>query len=353
MAIKLATLLLITLSAITVCNGQPNKLAGDIAMMIVAKGDTVQELGSSIMVIYQDAKSVYWFGSWETGLYKYDGKTIIHYTTKHGLPHNRIDEIKEDKFGNIYLNGCYPFSAITKFNGKTFIPVPMIKSKEWKLQTNDLWFKHPFETGEVYRFDGNVFHELQLPKHPKFPNPYEVYSIYKDSKGSIWFGTNPVGVCRYNGQSFDWISESDVTELHGGPANGVRSIAEDRNGYFWFNTEFHYDVYDSIMSGSKQFYKREKSIGSLDGKKDGNLNEYLSIVKDNDGNLWIATYRNGVWKYDGTKTIHYPIKVDTKDITIFSIYKDNNGTLWLGTHENGVLRFNGENFEQFNTIPRK
>ena len=55
-------------------------------------GDTVKDLGSSIMVVYQDKKNIFWFGSWETGVYRYDGKTFIHYTTKHGLQSNRIDE---------------------------------------------------------------------------------------------------------------------------------------------------------------------------------------------------------------------------------------------------------------------
>jgi ligand-binding sensor domain-containing protein len=78
------------------------------------------------------------------------------------------------------------------------------------------------------------------------PNPFDVYSIYKDRKGNIWFGTNPVGVCRYDGKSFEWITEEDVTEFRNEGANGVRSITEDKNGDFWFNTENRYSVYDSI-----------------------------------------------------------------------------------------------------------
>jgi hypothetical protein len=35
----------------------------------LAKGDTVQKLSKNIMVIYQDSKNNYWFGSWEDGLY--------------------------------------------------------------------------------------------------------------------------------------------------------------------------------------------------------------------------------------------------------------------------------------------
>ncbi len=37
---------------------------------------------------------------------------------------------------------------------------------------------------------------------------------------------------RFDGKSIEWITEDDVTELHDGPANGVRSIIEDKDGYF-------------------------------------------------------------------------------------------------------------------------
>ena len=67
------------------------------------------------MLVYQDTKNNYWFGSWETGVYKYDGKTLINYTTKHGLYTNRVDDIKEDKSGNIYFAVMNPNSTITKF----------------------------------------------------------------------------------------------------------------------------------------------------------------------------------------------------------------------------------------------
>lgn len=340
-------LFLAILTLLTSCNGQPQKKITEHFIEQFVKGDTVKELGRSIMVIYQDKKNIYWFGSWETGVYRYDGKTLINYTTKHGLPTNRVDEIKEDKSGNIYFNSCYPHSTITKFDGKAFSILTAIPSNDWKLQPNDLWFKHSYQFEKVYRYDGIALSELQLPKPPHIPNPFEIYSIYQDRKGNVWFGTNPSGVCRYNGKSFEWITEEDVTEFRNEGANGVRSIAEDENGDFWFNTEYRYSVYDSATLKINKFYTRKQSIGSLDGKKGSNQYEYLSAIKDNNNNLWFVTYRDGVWRYDGMKITHYAVQENSKDITSFSIYKDNNGDLWLGTHENGAYKFNGKAFEKF------
>ncbi len=330
---------------LTPCTGQTAKKQA--TTISIVKGDTVAELGKSIMVVYQDKKNIYWFGSWETGVYRYDGKEFINYTTKHGLPNNRIDEIKEDADGNIYFTSCHPTSTIVKFDGNSFTTLTAIASYDWKLKPTDLWFRHSYTKEKIYRYDGIALHELHLPKPPNLPNAFEIYCIYKDRKGNIWFGTNPVGVCRYDGKSFEWITEEDVTEFRNEGANGVRSIMEDKNGDFWFNTEYRYSVYNSMRLNSNKFYTRQKSIGGLDGKKDSNLDEYLSSVIDDNNDLWFVTYLDGVWKYDGMKITHYTVQDNSKNISLFSIYKDNHGKLWLGTHENGAYRFNGTAFEKF------
>lgn len=188
--------------------------------------------------------------------------------------------------------------------------------------------------------------EDYIAKHPSPLSPYSVYTIYKDDHHNIWFGTSVLGVCRYNGNSFDWITEEDVNELHNGPSNGVRGITQDREGNFWFNTNFKYEIYNQRNSTPQRdfFYTRVKSIGSLDGKKDGSIHEYLSITKDNSQNIWIATYKDGVWKYDGKEVKHYEIIENGKQINIFYIYKDNHGAIWLGTHSNGVYTFDKDRF---------
>ena len=281
-------------------------------------------------------------------MYRYDGKTLINYTTKHGLQNNRIDEITEDKLGNIFFTSFYPKPTIVKFDENTFKTLSPVSSNNWQLESTDLWFRHTYDLENyVYRYNGSTLYKLQLPKPSNLPNPFGVYSIYKDIKGNIWFVTNPVGVCRYDGKSFEWITEEDVTEFRNEGANGVRSITEDKNGDFWFNTENRYSVYDSTTLKSSKFYTRHESIGSLDGNNTSGLKEYLSTVRDNNNNLWFVTYRDGVWKYDGTKITHYIVQDNSQDITLFSIYKDNKDDLWLGTHENGAYKFNGTTFVKF------
>ncbi|MGB0403923.1 MAG: two-component regulator propeller domain-containing protein [Salibacteraceae bacterium] len=267
MKVKLTIFIIFNvLVVLTSCNGQSTKK--QVITEHFLNGDTVKELGSSIMVVFQDKENVYWFGSWKTGVYKYNGKVLVNYTTKHGLLNNRIDEIKQDKLGNIYFVSANTTSKISKYNGNTFKTLRAIPSENWNLKPTDMWFKYSYEnTGKVYRYDGASLFELQIPNPPNLSNPFDVYSIYTDRKGNKWFGTNPLGVCRYNGKSIEWIIEEDVTEFRNEGANGVRSIVEDKNGDFWFNTEFRYSIYDSTTLKSNKFYTRHKSIGGLDGKK--------------------------------------------------------------------------------------
>lgn len=325
----------------------------------VVKGDLVSELGDNLMRVYQDRNHHYWFATWGDGLYRYDGKSIDHFTTKHGLCHNRVDEIVEDDAGILYFNTG---AGVSRFDGKAFATLPIAMESTWKLQANDLWFKSPQFSGLVYRFDGQRLCPLQLPKldigekfvgkNPGASSPYGVYTIFHDSHGHVWFGTAALGVCRYDGKTFDWICSDDVNELHDGPANGVRSIAQDQDGRFWFNTKYRYRVQshsaesEAEVIGS-QIYSREPGIGSLDGMPNGSLDEFISITVDSHGDIWIATHGNGVFYYDGATVKHYPVTEGAKVVRLFSIFHDRNGCIWLGTHEHGAYHFEKNRFVRF------
>lgn len=332
----------------------------------VVLGDTVSQLDKAILVVFQDRNNNYWFGSDGQGVYRYNGKTMLHFTTKDGLYDNRIREIQEDKSGNIYFT---TFDGISKFDGQRFTKLMPTKTifptNEWKLQPDDLWFKGTSGESGIYRYDGKALHALKLPKHYlegefylKFPNvtysPYDVYKIYKDHKGHIWFGTSNFGLCRYDGKSLKWLYEKELTETPSGGSFGIRSILEDTKGKFWFcNTRYRYVIDanaapDSHRDGKSLIqYKREKGIDGIKTANGEDLIYYMSIVEDRQQALWMVTYDTGVWKYDGQTITHYPVKDGPKDITLFSIYKDRQGNLWLGTHQTGVYKFNGKTFEKF------
>jgi ligand-binding sensor domain-containing protein len=349
-------LLLSFFSIFASCKGQNN--AKNHEEKTTEIGITVSRLDNTIWAIYQDESKNYWFGSKENGVFYYNGRQIKQITVKDGLVSNEIRGFQEDSEGNIFIETD---RGVSKFDGQSFktlqIANPESPTPDWLLEPNDLWFRIGFTNNGVYRYDGEYLHYLQFPKSPqedKFMSdnkntslrPYGLYTIYKDRKGVMWFGTASLGVCRYDGNTISWHYEEQLQTTPSGGDFGTRAIYEDKDGHFWINnSRFRYEV---LASNSINInFKKENGIGYIYENNQTEFPFFLSITQDNEGNLWMATFDNGVWKYNGNELIHYPIKDGETDVFLFTIYKDSNGVLWLGSHNAGVYKFNGNSFEKF------
>ena len=357
------TLIFFSLLTLSVsCNGQTKNNAsnGDVSGSHIARGQAVDKPGNHIWYVFQDKKNNLWFGSNGEGVYRYDGKTIVNFTTKDGLCNDSIRQIQEDRFGNIFFS---TLGGISKFDGKQFTTMQPVKSKDWKSEPNDMWFSILGKKGEngPYRYYGKNLYQLEFPKHylhdefhargiNPFFSPYEVYSIYKDRKGAMWFGTSVFGACRFDGQSIRWMYEEDLTIAPSGGTFGIRSIFEDREGSFWFcNTRHRYIFdFDKTTKSDRLQYQKTKGIGNAKIFGGDEYVYYSYIVEDRHGNIWLTTWDKGVYKYDGENITNYIVKDGAEEVNLVSMYQDNQGDLWLGTPENGAFKFNGNTFERFN-----
>jgi ligand-binding sensor domain-containing protein len=334
----------------------------------------VTELDKCMFRIFQDSKGNYWFSNnfgKGSGLYRWNGKSksLDLFTTESGLPDHGIGQIQEDRSGNLYF-GTY--TGICKFDGRTFTMLKVDDSQpavtEVKLSPDILWFTAGGEKPHAVFYDGKSLRKLRIPTTPegdanyvevprdKYPNarysPYDAYIIYNDSRGNVWFGTATLGACRFDGKTFAWIGGKelgfDEKDYEG---FGTRSIIEDRDGKFWITvTKHRFDMYppaagSATTSTGGLSYIKSPGLAHAEAGVDADT-YIMSMTKDQAGDLWMATYGAGVWKYDGKVLTHYPVMVDGNPITVFSIYCDREGGLWLGTHEHGVCKFNGKAFEK-------
>ena len=129
-----------------------------------AKGEVVPELGKSVIYVFQAKNNDYWFGSNDRGVYRYDGKSLVNFTTKDGLVSNRIRGVQEDKAGNVYFT---TYEGISKFDGRAFTTLSAPAKADptgWRLHADDLWFVGPPDAGVVFRYDGQSLHRLEFPK---------------------------------------------------------------------------------------------------------------------------------------------------------------------------------------------
>ncbi len=348
------------LSILISCNGQVNIDNNPVQKPLIAKGQLFPELDDKIWDIHQDKKGNYWFGSNGNGVFFYNGKKLRLYTEADGLIDNTIRGIQEDEFGNIFIETP---DGVSKFDGKTFVTLTIVAdpSNKWKLEPTDLWFNCNGNADDVYRYDGNKLFELKLPRKDlnkafetvvnglSFPDmnssPYSVFGIDKDQKGNLWIGTIVAGAFRYDGDSFIWFAEKELTTLPDGRVPGVRSMIEDRDGYFWLsNFKSKYRV---IENENEATYEKLEGIDMSKGQFDNRLPYFNDGLRDKEGNLWMTTYSGGVWKYDGNELQNFPIKDGDEEVLIVSIYQDRQGVLWLGTDNASVFKFNGEIFEKF------
>lgn len=338
-------------------NGQTEDLTSNQKHQAI--GTKVAEIDTCIFIIHQDQHLNYWYGGDGEGVFKFNGDSIVQYTTKDGLCGDRVREIKEDKAGNIYIN---TLNGVSKYDGNTFETLPFRENEDgWELKPNDMWFKGVPGSNGPCRYDGEVLHQLEFPKHyladdffRRHPNvsysPYEVYTIYTDMRGDVWFGTSNFGLCRFDGDKLSWMYEKHLTDI-ADASFGIRSIIEDYNGLFWIcNTNYRFDMLDSdSIADQTHFmqYNRLEGVGYLKENQETEFPYFMSATLDAEGDLWMATYNDGVYRYDYQELYHYPLMDGDQIITLFSIYKDREDNLWLGSHNAGALKFNGTNFEQF------
>lgn len=335
------------------CKGQEKANGGHTKNIDLPLGTRVSELDDKIWAIYQDTKDNYWFGSNGNGVYFFDGKTLTQFTTTDGLISNTIRGIQEDHAGNIFIETP---KGISKYDGKVFTPLKplLLSDNPWKLEATDLWFNCNGNLRDVYRYDGENLYELKLPRNGfedvfginEFElsySPYTVFGIDKDKHGNIWFGTVLAGAFRYDGKSFLWIAEKELSRLSDGREPGVRSMLQDRDGNMWLsNFISKYKI--SLDSNS---YEKLEGIDPSNKLLEERLPYFNSGLSDQNGDLWMTTYGGGVWKYDGAILENFPIKEGNWTALLISIYQDKQGTLWLGTDNAGVYKYNGSSFEKF------
>jgi signal transduction histidine kinase/ligand-binding sensor domain-containing protein/CheY-like chemotaxis protein/AraC-like DNA-binding protein len=185
----------------------------------------------------------------------------------------------------------------------------------------------------------------------------DVTSIFKDSKGFMWFGTLS-GLNRYDGYDFKIFkhSASDTTSLDD---DYIVSISEGPDNKLWIETRNGFNIYDPA---TEKFAHNIAAYLRQIGIPDPFI---AAVKKDQAGNFWFLHRRLGVYRYDGRthQTVHLAHSANDNS-SIFSnevsdLAADSKGYLWL-TYRSGelermdpqTLRINYRS-QAFNTLPKE
>jgi hypothetical protein len=233
---------------------------------------------ASFWDVLEDRKGNLWFGTRDSGVYCYDGKSFQHFTTKDGLASNLAIHIYEDKAGNIWFGASrYDGRSFRNFTTEDGFPSNSIRLL-LEDKTGKLWFGAQLENMFVY--DGKTFTVLKNKEGKAFNN---VWSIIEDKKGSIWFG-DVDGLWRYDGRTFTKVSQ-----------RGAYAIIEDKKGNIWTTGEVNPKVWALSRYDAKSLYNKMPTVTEI---KSGGPMDFLGILEANDGSIWFGS-GNGVHRYDG------------------------------------------------------
>lgn len=219
---------------------------------------------------------------------------ITIYTTREGLPHNRIKWIHQDRQGFMWFSGP---EGISRFDGSTFLN----------------------------------FNEKHGLPHPT------VNYFFQSSNGNYWIATNGGGVCTFNPSLLKTSSKSNSSyflQYRVGPneiSNRVNVLYEDRHNRIWAGTDqglFRYDP-----AHEREGF-RAVEIGLIQDHPEQLV--VTSIVGDRNQSLWIGTGGSGLYRIQSNGKIDrftvqngfpgYPT-------IVWCLIEDLNGSIWAGTSD--------------------
>ena len=374
--------------------------------------DSFPKIRGSISDISEDRKGQIWISVFGAGLIQLrkKNKQLIarHFpgeTRKEkGLSNPHIGDLFLDRYNVLWI-GTQAGIFRTHVNQKPFNQISKIPGEQESLIHNIvhaiyrdkfLWIGTikgltliDIKSGKFYNYSG-------LFGSPDNEKSSIISSIFKDSKGTVWVGTDNQGLFKaINPEepeklSFERIKTANRTEIEL-TRTDIRTITEDENGNIWIATGSQgIYILSRAQKGKSNFYQLNP-LRSLKAKRMTNLykdphentiwagswenglikirieargNYELSYFKHESGNansisvnhvnpiqktdkhtLWVGTIGGGLnkisFRTDKTPEFqHFGTDEGLPDNTIHSILKDHNGGLWLGG--NGLTFFDPE-----------
>ena len=288
---------------------------------------------NTINSVYQDKRGDIWIAT-ENGLNRFDGLSIHIYKNDpdnpNSISHNTIRAFTEDARGRLLVAGQ---SGVQYYDPKTDSFSAIIETESGIPYTGAFNYIMPYDDNSVW-LSGNdlltldsgnankpVLKELRLPIPTRM-----IGMIQKDEDGTVWCGRYGDDIYRLDPDgSPKHYSLENLTDAYVIVSNSVDGVvyAADRNGNVChFNPQ------------TDQF--QEDPSPGMEGIR------ITRILNTGDGRVLFCTDENGVWVLDtgtGGWTLLQPdsIPVDPATMTVRDIIKDRDGNLWLAAYQSGVI----------------
>ncbi|ALJ05427.1 hypothetical protein APS56_09985 [Pseudalgibacter alginicilyticus] len=287
---------------------------------------------SQVTTILEDNQGLIWFGT-NNGLFSYNSIDIKRYSHLQNdvstLPTNRINTLYKDRNGkmwvttenglsayNVKKNNFERFSIKDQFDN--FIGKDIISFFEdnedvyWFADENGFGTINPTTKRAVYQTINNKTSSVSL--------------LSIDQAKCIW-------VFYDDGDIYYKLKDSNTFQFFAkGISNPIRSVLID-DGLIWIGYESEGLLCMDIYGKTKHHFNSKKNETSKLPS-----NEIRSIIKDENNQIWAATY-NGIVIIKNFKVnliIDQQKYPELPNHSIWSLYKDSHKNIWIGTWMGGM-----------------
>jgi diguanylate cyclase (GGDEF)-like protein len=259
---------------------------------------------------------------------------LIHdtWTIDNGLPQSTIRDIARTQDGYLWFA---THEGVARFDGRQFAVfneanTPTLRGTGISalLEAKDGSLYLGLREGGLVRHQQGEFVAVTptggLPKGT-------ISALAEDATGAIWVGSSGGGTARLVKGVARFF-----TSAEGLPNNTITSIRVVQSGDVWIGT-----------FGGLAVVRGNSVIAQPTGDK-LDTSYIANLFEDRKGRLWVATYGEGLYQWDGGKLKHFTRKDGLSSDTINRIHEDKDGALWIGSLD-GLQRWVGDKFETFSS----
>ncbi len=354
----------------------------------------------NITNIYQDSEENIWIGSWEEGLYRISpGNTVTVFRHKdNDLQTIASDFVRcccEDSSGKLWVGTFTGLDCIDRTTGKISHYTADITrndglshSSVWCLRRDsqgNIWAGTYFGGVNCFNPEYSVFTKYaESPSEGNGLSSSVVGKMTEDKNGNLWIATEGGGINYLDRKSgkFTWyhkdgkpssLSENNVKSLYYDSENDILWVGthigglnrlDIRTGKFRTyrsspqdGTSLPSDIIRDILPyGDSLIVATENGVCTFDcssGKcrklftdmeEEPMIKKVTDILMDANGNLWLTTMGEGVFKYrlESGEIKRYCHDSGTpgtiSNNNIYNIFQDSMGNLWFSTSGSGMDR---------------
>lgn len=326
---------------------------------------------STVEAVVRDNKGMLWIGT-AAGLNLYDCPEIItlhhHPDDPQSLPSDKVYTLQEDENGNIWVGTqgglavLHPSGLICETLTDNTVYTSIRLDRKLFFGGIGMFYLHDMDTGEfssipvpskkylyltaedgdnllIGTFDGFIFrYHISTGKLiPVGQTPFgNIYGMFRTSGGKLYFSAYKDGVYQLDA---DLKVCAHWTSHNSGLSHDIVSSFMEKDGRLYCATDGGgICALDTSTGLFVETYLKSDESGSIPT----NSINYLS--KDDSGNIWAGTVRNGLLylKASAIRTfVNVPENYEGEccglsEKTIASLFEDEDGRLWIGTDGNGL-----------------